>query len=117
MLNSFKSELKELREKYCLFALRDCTQQEIDEINRLKAGYYSIPDDVVIIDPLKEGNKETIYLRKTEELDSSFEDRVEYLLLKQAEHMSAIRKMLLFFVILTCIGIAAGLIAVIAAAA
>lgn len=34
MLNSFKSELKELREKYCLFALRDCTQQEIDEINR-----------------------------------------------------------------------------------
>ncbi|MGM9563763.1 MAG: hypothetical protein ACI3VQ_06765 [Faecousia sp.] len=100
-----------------MFALRDCTQQEIDEINRLKAGYYSIPDDVVIIDPLKEGNKETIYRRQTKDLDSTHEERIEYIMLMQTEHMSAIRKMLLFFVILTCIGIAAGLIAVIAAAA
>lgn len=117
MLSYFKKDLEKLRRKYALFALRDCTQQEIDEINRLKAGYYSIPDDVVIIDPLKEGNKETIYRRQTKDLDSTHEERIEYIMLMQTEHMSAIRKMLLFFVILTCIGIAAGLIAVIASAA
>lgn len=117
MLSYFKKDLEKLRGKYAMFALRDCTQQEIDEINRLKAGYYSIPDDVVIIDPLEEGNKETIYRRQTKDLDSTHEERIEYIMLMQTEHMSAIRKMLLFFVILTCIGIAAGLIAVIASAA
>lgn len=117
MLSYFKKDLEKLRGKYAMFALRDCTQQEIDEINRLKAGYYSIPDDVVIIDPLEEGNKETIYRRQTKDLDSTHEERIEYIMLMQTEHMSAIRKMLLFFVILTRIGIAAGLIAVIASAA
>ena len=45
-------------------------------------------------------------------LDSTHEERIEYILLKQTEHLSSIRKMLLFFVVLTCISLAAGLIAV-----
>lgn len=117
MINSFKSELKELREKYCLFAFRDCTEEEINKIEKYKKEFNQIPNDVMVVEPLKEGNKETIYRRQTKDLDSTHEERIEYIMLMQTEHMSAIRKMLLFFVILTCIGIAAGLIAVIASAA
>lgn len=108
MLNSFKSELNELREKYCLFAFRDCTQQEADEIKRFQSEHNNIPDDVMVEDR----NDETVYSRQTEELDSTHEERIEYIMLKQTEHLSVIRKMLLFFVVLTCIGLAAGLIAV-----
>lgn len=108
MLNSFKSELKELREMYCLFAFRDCTKQEADEIKRFQSEHNNIPDDVMVEDR----NGETVYRKQTEELDSTHEERIEYIMLKQTEHLSVIRKMLLFFVVLTCIGLAAGLIAV-----
>ena len=117
MLSYFKKDLEKLRGKYSMFAFRDCTKQEADEIKRFQSEHNNIPDDVMVVEPWEEGNKETIYRRQTKDLDSTHEERVEYILLKQTEHMSAIRKMLLFFVILTCIGIAAGLIAVIASAA
>lgn len=108
MIKSFKSELKELREKYCLFAFRDCTKQEADEIKSFQSEHNNIPDDVMVEDR----NDETVYSRQTEELDSTHEERIEYIMLKQTEHLSVIRKMLLFFVVLTCISLAAGLIAV-----
>lgn len=110
MLNSFKSELKELRKAYSMFAFRDCTEKENEKIKNLKADYGKIPDNVMVEDR----NGETVYRRQTEELDSTHEERVEYIMLKQTEHLLSIRKMLLFFVVLTCIGLAAGLIAVLA---
>ena len=117
MLSYFKKDLEKLRGKYALFAFRDCTEEEISKIEKYKNEFNQIPNDVMVVEPLEEGNKETIYRRQTKDLDSTHEERIEYIMLMQTEHMSAIRKMLLFFVILTCIGIAAGLIAVIASAA
>ena len=115
MKNSFKSELNELRQKYSMFALRDCTQQEIDDIKKFQEEHSDLPDGVVTDEILNDGNRETVYRRETEILDSTHEDRIEYVLLAQAEHLSAIRKMLSFFVVLTCIGIVAGLILALAA--
>lgn len=108
MINSFKSELKELRKAYSMFAFRDCNEKENEYIKNINSEYGKVPDDVMVEDR----NGETVYRRQTEELDSTHEERIEYILLKQTEHLSSIRKMLLFFVVLTCISLAAGLIAV-----
>lgn len=106
----FKHNLAELRKKYSLFAFRDCTPEEIEEITNYKDEHNNLPDDVIAIYPNEAGNTETIFRRQTDTIDSTYEERAEYLLLKQTEHMSAIRKMLLFFVVLACIGIAAGVL-------
>lgn len=108
LYNYFENDLEDLRKKYCLFAFRDCTKQETDEIKRFQSEHNNIPDDVMVEDC----NGETVYRRQTEELDSTHEERIEYIMLMQTEHLSAIRKMLLFFVVLACIGLATGLIAV-----
>lgn len=110
MVNSFKPELNVLRDKYRLFAFRDCTKEETAEIEKYIEDHNRIPDNVMI----EERFGESVYCCQTDELDYTHEERIEYIMLKQAEHLSAIRKMLLFFVVLTCISLAAGLIAVLA---
>ncbi len=106
MAKSFQRDLTDLRRKYSLLKYRDCTPEETEKYKNM----YEIPDGVKKIDPWEEGNRQTIYRQETEETAADYEERIEYLLLKQTEHLTAIRKMLLFFVVLTCIGLAAGLI-------
>lgn len=106
MANSFEHDLADLRRKYSLLKYRDCTPEETEKYKNMP----EIPDDVKKIDPWEEGNRQTIYRRETEEPAADYEERIEYLLLKQTESLNSIRKMLIFFVVLTCISLIGGLL-------
>lgn len=108
--NPFESDLFELRKKHSLLTVRDCTEEETNEIDRCKSEGIALPAGAIKNEQWEDGESKTVYRMATETLDSSYEDRIEYIMLMQTEQLSAIRKMLLFFAVLTCIGLAAGLI-------
>ncbi len=111
MAKSFQRELLELREKHSLTTRTECTEEETKELKELKkTASKSIPIDIREKECWENGDYQTTFYHVQNDVDISYDERTEYLLLKQTEHLTAIRKMLLFFVVLTCIGLAAGLI-------
>lgn len=105
-MSTFKKELTVLRSKYSLLKYRDCTPEEAEKYKNMT----ELPDNIKKIDPWEEGNRTTIYRCEIEDADGEYQDRIEFLQLKQTEHLNSIRKMMLFFVVLTCISLAAGIL-------
>lgn len=111
MAKSFQRDITDLRRKYSLLKYKDCTAEESEEFEAIyKKDSNLLPEDIEASGSYASGNLEYVFRHVHNNTDISHEERIEYLLLKQTNHLSAIRKMLLFFVVLTCISLVTGLI-------
>ena len=111
MANSFERDLADLRRKYSLLKYRDCTPKEIEELESLyMKSPDSLPEDIEVSESYKSGKLERVFYHIDNHADNPCDDRIEYLLLKQTESLNSIRKMLIFFVVLTCISLIGGLL-------
>ncbi len=115
-----KRKLTELREAYGFLRHSPCTEEEEntykEKIQAAKKDIFYmkeeekrqiLPEDVEYVEE-KDGLK---FVRVTDDTRISFEERLELLSLLQTEHLRKIERYVLFFVVLACIGIAAGIIA------
>ena len=111
-MSKFKKELWALRYEYSLLDVRDCTAEESEEYDRiLKKDKEGLPPHIMAeITYANNNGNEHIFKHCENRTDITLDERIEYLQLKQTEHLNSIRKMVMFFVILTCISLAAGVI-------
>lgn len=111
-MSAFKKDLTDLRSKYSLLKYRDCTPEENEKYRQIfKTDIDSLPPNIVVKSTYDNNNGlEYIFRHNENRTDITLEERIEYLQLKQTEHLNSIRKMLLFFVVLTCISLAIGVL-------
>lgn len=109
---TFKKELTELRDQYALIEVRDCTPEETEEYKEVYEKDVSKLPPEIIVDEIQDDYYKRSYKfrRRINRTDITFEERIEYLQLKQTEHLNSIRNMVLFFVILTCISLVVGVL-------
>ena len=110
-MSAFKRELTDLRHQYSLLEISDCAPEETEKYEQIfKKDKAALPPEIIAIESYVDGNPKYKFHHCTNRTDITFEDRIEYLQLKQTEHLNSIRKMMLFFVVLTCISLAAGVL-------
>ncbi len=111
MSKTFESELSALRSKYGLLVYSDCDEAETKELSELyKQNKTSIPNDICVTESLENDHMTYRFQHTANNEDISHQERVEYCLLKQIEHLQSIKSMVLFFVILTCIALVGSLL-------
>lgn len=104
-----KANHLELKDKYTFVYHANCTPEVTKQCIELYLNRKQIPDDIVVIDDRNNSGK-IIVERLVDDPYFTKEIREEYIALLQVDHLGAIRRMLRFFVILTCVSILCGLI-------
>ena len=113
-MKKFSQTYNDLKEKNFFCRRVECSPVESKEYEDLFIKDQPLPEDICVEDR-RAGGEGISFFRYQDDEKLTREDRLEYLLLHQAESLKSIRKMLCFFTVLTCIGIAASVISVLVA--